>query len=215
MEIIIVGNGGHSKVIQDMIDSLKNDSVVAILDDKYQVEFEQNGIKYGPLSLIRKYLYLHTKVVIAIGNNKIRKKIVHSLALKSDQYATLIHPSAVVSSNAKIGNGTVIMPNAVINTEAQIGEHCIINSSAIVEHENQIGHYTHLSPNVTLTGNVTVSEGVHIGAAATVIPNITIGRWSVIGAGSTVIQSIPANCTAVGSPTRIIEKIVIQDKFII
>ncbi|MEH7402257.1 acetyltransferase [Gottfriedia acidiceleris] len=204
MKIIIVGNGGHSKVIQEMAYSL-NHEIIAILDDKYTIEVRDNDVVFGPVNAIKKYLYDQVKVIIAIGNNELRNKIVNLLNINRDQYLSIIHPTAIVSPSAIIGNGTVVMPRTVINAGAKIGDHCIINTSSVVEHDNTIGDYSHISPNATLTGNVEIDVGVHIGAAATIIPSIKIGKWSVIGAGSTVLKNIPACSCAVGSPAKVIK----------
>ncbi|MFB7138215.1 acetyltransferase [Gottfriedia sp. NPDC056225] len=206
MKIIILGNGGHSKVIQEMVVSLKIHKIIAILDEKIEFEKKENGIIYAPFSAIKSLMAHDVKVVIAVGDNFARKKIVKTLELKDDQYISIFHPSSVISSSAIIGNGTVVMPKSVINAGAIIGSHCIINTASIVEHDNIVGNFSHVSPNSTLTGSVTLGEGVHIGASATLIPGIKIGEWSVIGAGSTVIQDIPSFSKAVGSPTRIINK---------
>ncbi|WP_165998217.1 acetyltransferase [Bacillus sp. Cs-700] len=205
MDVIIIGNGGHSKVIQEMIRSL-NFNIIAILDNKYIGHTIENGINYAPIESIDEYLKPEVRVVIAIGDNAARKKVFDQLYLHSEQYLTVIHPSSVVSSTACIGAGTVIMPNAVINANAIIGDQCIINTGAVIEHENKVDNYCHVSPNATLTGDVSTGEGVHIGASVTVIPGISIGNWSVVGAGGTVIEDIPAFSTAVGCPAKIIRK---------
>ncbi|OKL36554.1 acetyltransferase [Domibacillus mangrovi] len=212
MNIIVLGNGGHSKVIQDMLVTLGDYELIAVLDDKYQESKEENGVIYGPFSLLTCLLNQDVKAVIAVGNNAIRKKLAGSLPLRPDQYVSIIAPTAVVSPTAMIGNGSVVMPNAVINAEASIGRHCIINTGAIVEHENTIGDYVHVSPHATLTGNVLVNEGVHIGASATVIPSVEIGSWSIVGAGSTIITPIPSYCKAVGTPARVIEQLLINER---
>ncbi len=206
MKVIILGNGGHSKVIQEMLVSLKYE-IIGILDDKYEDEKKENGIVYAPFASLKNLLNGNVKVVIGVGENSSRKHIVETVNISQEQYLTVIHTSAIVSPSAKIGNGTVIMPKAVINAEAKIGKHCIINTGAIVEHDNLIDHYTHISPNATLTGNVSLGEGVHIGASATIIPGINIGKWSIIGAGSTVIKHIPSYKKAVGCPARIIKSL--------
>ncbi|WP_249869463.1 acetyltransferase [Oceanobacillus saliphilus] len=207
MKVIILGDGGHSRVIQEMIFMNEEYEIVAILDDKYKQGFQTLGIIHAPISYLVKLLRKDTKVVVAIGDNQIRKKVVQSLHLLPENYLSVIHPSAVVSPSSTIGFGTVVMPNAVINAKAEVGNHCIINTGAIIEHDNWIDNFTHISPNATLTGNVTVGEGVHIGSSATIIPGKHIGNWSVVGAGSTVIEHIPAYSKAVGSPTRIIQRI--------
>lgn len=206
MGIIILGNGGHSKVIQDMIYSLKDYKIIAILDDKYKYIEEEKGIVYGPLLYLSKIITTETRVVVAIGDNTIRKLLTQKLLVRADQYLSIIHPSAIISPTATIGNGTVVMPGVYINAGSTIGNHCIINTGSIVEHDSNIGSFSHISPNATLTGNVSIGEGVHVGASATIIPGMEVCDWAVVGAGSTVIEHIPANSTAVGSPTRILDK---------
>ncbi|MEN1970008.1 acetyltransferase [Lentibacillus sp. N15] len=208
--VIILGDGGHSRVIQEIIAGNAAYQMKAILDDKYNAGFQQKGIIHAPIAFLPKVFSKGSKVVVAIGDNRTRKRIVQSLHLLPKHYLTVIHPSAIVSTSARIGCGTVIMPSAVINANAEIGAHCIVNTSAIVEHDNEIDDFTHLSPNTTLTGNVTTGVGVHVGAAATIIPGKHLGSWSVIGAGSTVIEHIPAYSKAVGNPTRIIEQILMN-----
>ncbi|MGJ9459048.1 acetyltransferase [Oceanobacillus sp. CF4.6] len=207
MRVIILGDGGHSRVIQEMIFTNEKYEVIAILDDKYEQGFQTKGIIHAPIAYLARLNNYQTNIVVAIGNNRIRKNLVEGLNLLPENYLSLVHPTAVISGSANIGTGTVVMPNAVINAKAEIGMHCIINTGAIIEHDNTIGEYTHVSPNATLTGNVTSGEGVHVGSSATIIPGMHLGNWSVIGAGSTVIEHIPAYSKAVGSPTRIIERI--------
>lgn len=208
MNIAIIGKGGHSKVIEDIIFSKIEYEIVAYLDDQYEDVKVIDGIYYGPIIAAQKMIGFFDDLVfvIAIGNNQVRKSIADRLDLLDHYYATLIHGKAVVSSSATIGRGTVVMASAVINADAKIGNHAIVNTNAVVEHENTIHDFVHISPSVTLTGTVTVEEGTHIGAGAVVIPNVHIGEWSVIGAGATVIHDIPANCTAVGVPAKIVRK---------
>ncbi|ASF38486.1 acetyltransferase [Halobacillus halophilus] len=203
MEIILIGDGGHSKVIQDIIIAENKHKIVAVLDEKYLGIHKENGIIYGPFTNLNQLNNQDSRVLIAIGNNQIRKKIVREIKLDENQFISVIHPSAIISPSAKIAPGTVVMPNAVINANAVIHSHCIINTGVIVEHDCTIFNYSHLSPRVTLTGNVTVGEGANIGAATTAIPGVTIGEWSVIGAGATVIRDIPGYQKAVGCPAKV------------
>lgn len=204
MEIIILGDGGHSKVIQDIICTNKNYKVIAILDDKYERPYKKNNTIFAPLLYLNNIVSTHIKIIVAIGDNVTRKVIFTQLNIKREQYVSVVHPSAVISKQATIGYGTVVMPGAYINANATVGDHCIINTGAIVEHDTSVSDFSHLSPNATLTANISVGEGVHVGASTTVIPGIDIGSWSIIGAGSSVIKPIPPFSTAVGCPTRIV-----------
>lgn len=208
IKIVIVGQGGHSKVIRDIISTNKDMQVAGYLDDQYDTLYKRDQLYFGPVKSFKRLLTSidDLKFIIGIGNNIIRKAIVQKIGVPEKQFITLTHSSAIVSSSARIGVGTVIMANTVINADAQIGNHAIINTGAIIEHDNRIGDFAHISPKATLTGAVHIEEGAHVGAGATVIPNISIGKWSVIGAGATVIHHIPTNCTAVGVPAKVITK---------
>ncbi|MCR6096271.1 acetyltransferase [Salipaludibacillus agaradhaerens] len=205
MNLIIVGYGGHSKVLTDIAQRSKNVRVIGYLDDKFDGMTIDNGVFYAPLSFsIPLHLkFKDVKWLIGVGDNIIRKKIVKQLKLPREAYMTLVHPTAEVSPHATVGPGTVVMPHAVINADSTVGAHVIVNSGAIIEHDNIINDYVHLSPHATLTGNVEVKEGTHLGANATVIPGKTVGEWSVIGAGSTVIHSMPSFITAAGVPATV------------
>lgn len=205
MRIVIVGEGGHSKVIKDIIDSIKEYELLGFLDDKYEERLVNGHLFYAPLSTISHLLedFTDIKFIIAIGDNQVRKDIVHRLNITESFYVTLKHPSSIISSSAQIGVGTVIMPNSVINADAKVGYHSIINTGAVIEHDNDLGNFVHISPHATLTGAVKVEEGAHVGAGSTLIPNVNIGKWSVIGAGATVINNIPSYSLAVGTPAKL------------
>lgn len=205
MEIILVGDSGHAKVIRECVES-NGYKVVAIVDDKYQDVFvdKDKEVLKGPIDefiheLIKKH---NRKLIISIGDNETRRQIVNRLALPKNCYTSIIHTCSTISSTVKIGVGTVIMPGAVINADTQIGNHCIVNTNTVVEHDCIIEDFVHLSPNCTLTGGVKVEKGVHLGAGSTVIPLKEISEWTIVGAGSVVIDNLPPNCTAVGIPAK-------------
>jgi acetyltransferase EpsM len=202
MKIAIIGQGGHSKVVRDVIKAMGNAEIVGCLDDKFNAEFFHEQVLYGPVDASQRIAeeFPEVKFFVAVGNNKVRMQIVKRLGFPEEFYTTLIHPTAQVSEYSKIGPGSVVMPCAVVNSDSLLGTHVIINTSAVVEHDSKIEDFVHISPTATLTGNVTVREGAHVGASATVIPGMEIGKWAMVGAGATVIHHIPANSTAVGVP---------------
>ncbi|WP_191556972.1 acetyltransferase [Metabacillus idriensis] len=208
MKIAVIGQGGHSKVVCDMIMEQNSYQITAVLDDKFEATEEFEGVIYGQVKIYHELLskYPDIKFFVAIGDNNIRMKIVEELNLSPNQFATIIHPAAIVSQSAKIGVGTVLMPGCIVNANTKIGDHSIINTGSIIEHDNCIKDFVHISPNATLTGSVTAGTGSHIGASATIIPNKTIGEWAIVGAGSVVIHNISNRRTAVGIPARYLDK---------
>ncbi|PGC85871.1 acetyltransferase [Bacillus toyonensis] len=206
MKILIIGCGGHSKVVKDIILSNGGYEIIGYLDDLYTGKTIIDNFYFGAIEDAGEIInnFYDIKLVIAIGDNKIRKEIFRKLNQPIEIYATLIHKTAIISPHAHVGNGTVIMPNVVVNADTFIGNHTIINTGSIIEHDNIIGDFVHISPHATLTASTTIEEGVHIGASATIIPGLKIGKWSIVGAGSVVINNFPSNCTAVGIPAKVI-----------
>lgn len=208
-KIVIIGAGGHSKVIADII--LKSgDIVYGFLDDKLEkgtIIANNKDLKViGDLTARFSLPVTHPELefVIAIGDNKIRKEIAEKSA-PTIKYYTAIHPKAIIGIDISIGEGTVIMANACINSSAQIGKHCIINTGAIIEHDNELGDYVHVSPNATLCGTVKVGELTHIGAGVTVKNNINITDNCTIGAGAVVVKNIEEPGIYVGVPTKLMK----------
>jgi sugar O-acyltransferase (sialic acid O-acetyltransferase NeuD family) len=200
MNISIIGAGGHSKVIIDIIRELGNYNIVGIYDDNKTGYF--SGIKIiGKIADIvdnKKSEYF----IIGIGNDKIRKKIAeeyHQL-----KWATLIHPKTIISKTAIIKEGSVVCAGAIIQTEVEVGKQCIINTNCSIDHESIISDYCSICPSSTICGQVKVGESSFIGANSTVIQTINIGNYCIIGAGSVVIHNIPNNSKVVGNPARII-----------
>ena len=203
--VVIIGAGGHAKVIADIIDKSK-DIVIGFLDDnktKGDIIVKEKQYKIiGRIDDCRKIQLESPEIefVIAIGNNKVRKQIAERY--KDLKFYTAIHPSSQIALDVEIGEGTVVMANTSINTSTKIKKHCIINTGAVVEHDNILEDYVHISPNATLCGTVQIGELTHISAGTTIRNNINICHDCIIGAGSVVVKNINEPSTYVGIPAR-------------
>ena len=200
--VVIIGAGGHAKVIADIIVK-SGDNVVGFLDDNINIDtiIVDSYKVIGTLEYISA-LNNDYEFVIAIGDNKKRKEI----AKETIKFYTAIHPSAQIGLDVEIGEGTVVMANAVINSSAKIGKHCIINTGAIIEHDNILEDYVHVSPNAALGGTVTVGECTHIGIGATVKNNINICKNCTIGAGAVIVENLDEQGIYIGIPAKIYRK---------
>lgn len=193
--VILIGGGGHAKVLIDCIQTAGS-QVAGILDDGIAAGTSILGIPV--LGKVGDYTkYMQHPFLIAVGSNSVRKRLAQELPV---QWYTAIHPSAVVSRYASVGAGTVVMPRAVINPGAVVGAHCIINTGAVVEHDNRIADFVHLSPAAALGGTVSVGEATHVGIGAAVRNNISICGGCTIGAGAVVVKDIAEPGTYVGVP---------------
>lgn len=203
--VVIIGAGGHAKVIADIIDKSK-DIVIGFLDDnktKGDIIVKEEQYKViGRIDDCRKIQLESPEIefVIAIGNNKVRKQIAERY--ENLKFYTAIHPSSQIALDVEIGEGTVVMANTSINTSVKIGKHCIINTGTIIEHDNILKDYVHISPNATLCGTVKVGALTHIGAGATIKNNTNICSNCVVGCGAVVVKDINEEGTYVGVPTK-------------
>lgn len=188
----LYGASGHAKVIIDMMNA-SGIKIDAMFDDDKDI----NELMSIP---VHHHWNGEVPVVVSIGNNETRKQIAEKL---NCEFATIIHPSSIISPNVLIDHGTVVMQGSIIQSGARIGKHCIINTGASIDHECIIEDYAHISPQATLCGNVHIGEGAWIGAGAVVIPGVKIGKWSTIGAGSVVVSDIQDGAVAYGNPCRI------------
>lgn len=192
-KIFIYGASGHGKVVQDIALACAYTDITFIDDgDNAFLNFED--VKNQS----------NVDVIVAIGENLTRKKLIEKVEGFGFNLTTLIHPSAIVSQSASIDKGTVVMPYVVVNAGASVGKGVILNTGCIVEHECFIDNFVHLSPSVSLSGNVSIGKYTHIGINATVIQNILIGDNVIVGAGSVVLKNIENNAIVAGNPTRLL-----------
>ena len=196
--VIIVGAGGHAKVVADII--LKNgDKIVGFLDGVHPCgEF----IGYPKLGKDIDFVnFLDCYFIIAIGNASARERL--AAMMKDAKWYTAIHPDAIISKiDTSIDEGSVIMANATINSGAHIGKHCIINTGCVVEHDNRIEDFVHISVGAKIAGTVSIGASTWIGVGATVSNNITICNNCMIGAGAVVVKDIRESGTYIGVPAK-------------
>ncbi len=206
--LIIVGAGGHGKVVVDAAISAGY-KVIGFIDDVAD-KSPLRGLDFlGKTGDIPSVLskFPGASVIVAVGGNAIRQSIVSRLREWQVRWGTVLHPSSIISHYARVGIGTVAMPGVVVNAGARIGGHVILNTACSVDHDCIIQDYTHISPGAHLAGNVIIGTGVHIGTGVSIIPGCSVGSWSVIGAGASVVSDIPSGVVVVGVPARVIRSL--------
>lgn len=199
--IVVIGAGGHAKVVISTLQACGRRPVRAFDDDPGKWGSELLGVPIvGPVSEAA-----NEKVdgaIVAVGDNQHRARLVESLELS---WLSAVHPAAFVHPTVRLGSGSVVFAGAVIQPDVKIGGHAIINTSTTVDHDCRLGELVHLAPGVRLGGGVQIGAGSLIGIGAAVIPNVVIGSWAVVGAGAAVIARLPDGCTAVGVPAKVRE----------
>jgi len=200
-KLLIVGAGGHGKVLADISRRINRWKYIAYVDDNLVGQSIMGIDVIGKASdaflLIPEY-----DIIVGIGNNTVRYQYQSKLEASGASIPILIHPNAVVGDEVTFGNGTVVMAGAVINCCTKIGKGCIINAGSTVDHDNIIEDYVHISPGVHIAGTVRIGRATWLGIGSIVSNNLKITSDCIIGAGAVVINDLMHPGTYVGVPAR-------------
>ena len=196
-DIVVVGAGGHAKVVIATIRAAGGDVTVAYDDDEALWGGRVLGVAVEQPP--PKQALAGVPAIVAIGSNKTRQTIARQWPAR---WVTAVHPTAVVHPSVSVGPGSVVFAGSVIQPDVVIGAHAIINTAVSVDHDCIVGDFVHLGPGVRLCGGVTVDEGVLVGVGANVAPNVAVGPWSIAGAGSVCVANVAGGTTVVGVPAR-------------
>lgn len=205
-KVLIIGAGGHSKVIVDILQQNMEYEITGLIDQAGKSGFWGIPVVGSDDDLLRLRNEMHVDYAfVALGNGQLREKVTQKAMAAGYELVNVVSKDAIISSRARIGRGTVIMPGAVVNADVVIGDGCIVNTNASLDHECQIGDYTHVAPGCALSGKTVIGRQCMLGTGCRVIDGISIGDHTIIGAGAVVIDSFAGNCTVVGVPGKMIK----------
>lgn len=205
--LLIIGSSGHAKVIIDIVEKQGKYNIIGLIDSFKSIGEEALGYKVlGDETVLLKNnsAFKNLHLFIAIGDNAVRFKVynqINSLAVNFN-YATVVHPSAVIGKNVKLGMGVAIMAGSVINPDTVIGNFSIINTASSIDHDCNIEDFATVAPGAVLGGTVNIGQFGVVSIGATVKHGINIGKDAIVGAGATVISHIANNEIYVGVPAR-------------
>lgn len=215
--VILWGGTGQSKVVRPIIES-RGGRVIAIFDDtpNLKAPFDDVPLYFGWdgfLEWKKSPNYSATLFAVTIGNphGHIRQNLHQKLVDAGLQPACIVDRTAIIASNARLGQGIQILAGVIVQPEAIIGDEVILNTKASVDHECRLANGVELAPGATLCGCVTAEENSWICAGATVLPRINIGKGSIVGAGAVVRQHVDPYTIVAGVPARKIRSI--EEKF--
>lgn len=219
MKIIIIGAGGHSKVIVDIIQNEQKYEIAGFIDNNlpmgYKVlDYKVLGKEEEINTLINKHEIFGG--IIAIGDNFKRSNVEKKIKQLRNEFKFIncIHPNSNIAFNVVMGEGNVVMAGATINTSSEIGNHCIFNTNCSIDHDNKIANFASIAPNAVTGGNVEVGKFSAIGIGATVKHNISIGYNCIIGANSLVNKDAKSNSVYYGMPAKFIRNHELGKKYL-
>ena len=205
-KILILGAGGHGKVLADLIDQLAAWEAVGFLDDdpaKHCARVLDIPVLGPTISLAATAEKAGaTAVALGFGDNQVREEYFARALAAGLAVPNLTHSSAVISRHAELGRGVVILAAAVVNPGALIDDNVCLNTRASVDHDCRVEAHARILPGAILTGNVRVGRRATIGAGAVVNPGLFVGEGAIVGAGAVVTRDVAAGAVVVGNPAR-------------
>ena len=207
MRVVLIGAGGHARVVLDAARAQGLDVAAAV-----DADASKHGQRIDDVPIVGDERQLPalrsagiSAAILGVGSVDVGPK-------RADLFARIVaagfalpvvrHPSSVVASTAQFGDATVLFANAVVNPGARIGRNVILNTAAAVDHDCVIGDHVHVSPGARLAGGVTVGAGSHIGMGAIVIQGLRVGPGALVAAGAVVLSDVEDGHRVAGIPAR-------------
>jgi len=203
-KVVLVGGGGHAKVIVEVLRAARPELELAGVLDKTRSVGEVLGAPVvgddDALPALRASGVAYA--FIAIGDNRLRERLAEKARAAGFALINAISPAAVVSPSARLGEGVAVMAGAVINAGSQIADLAIVNTGAVIDHDCKIGQAAHVAPGCALAGGVTVGPRAFLGVGVSAIPGVQIGADTQVGAGACVTDDLAPGVLALGVPAR-------------
>lgn len=201
--LILVGAGGHGKVVLDALAQEGGAEIgrIELADQqptRHGAQLMGHVIQPIPVDDDLISACFH----IAIGNCTVRARLHNSLCRRGAEPRTIVHPAAYVATAARVGAGSFLAARAVIAPGTTLGEGVIVNHGAVIDHDCCIGAFSHIAPGATLCGGVRIGAKVFIGAGVTILPGINVGDGAILAAGATIFRNVAAGETFIPNIVR-------------
>lgn len=210
-DIAIFGVGGFGREVLTLIQDINKVepvwNVIGFFDDGYEIGYETHGLKNLGGTKELSAWETPLAVAIAIGTPSIKRTILNNIHNDLIEYPILIHPSVIIGDKdyVKIGKGCIFCAYTAITCDVEVGDFVILNLACTLGHDTVIEDYSAFMPSCNISGEVRIGEGVYCGTGVKIINQTSIGENTIVGAGSVVTKPLPANCTAVGVPAKVIK----------
>jgi sugar O-acyltransferase (sialic acid O-acetyltransferase NeuD family) len=207
MSLIVLCAGGHARVVIEALLSRGIRPAAVTDSDAARIGQSVGGVPItGPDQDVLKMDARSVELANGLGNRASRgdsglsgrRALFDRFAAAGYRFPVIAHASAVIASDASLGDGAQIMAGAVVQPAARIGRNVLVNSRAVVEHDCRLGDHAHVAPGAVLCGGVSVGESAHIGAGAVLLVGINVGAGAVVAAGAVVTRNVAPGAFAAG-----------------
>jgi NDP-sugar pyrophosphorylase family protein len=195
--VIIIGTGAVAAELTSFIEDTdlgKKENLTI----KGYLEFAHNIEKYWKVYQLEKpvigdvdsyTIETNDCFLVGIADVNFRWRMIEIIKSKGGNFINLIHPTAIVSKTAKLGEGNIINPYCMIGPNVQIGNFNLLTSQSVISHDCTVGNNNAFST-ALLCGHVVIGNNNNFGIRSTVIPHISMGDNNTIQAGMIVDKSV-------------------------
>lgn len=207
-DLLIIGAGAFSRqiagAVADVNRSERRWRLLGFLDDD---PAKHGSVIDGLRVLGCAELAIESGARLIIGiaswrNRLARRGVAERLALPRERYATIVHPSASIARDARLGAGTAILQNVVIANGSALGDHVLISPNVSLAHDQVLEDFVTIASGAVVAGYVHVGSNSYIGAGSAIRDGVIVHENAMVGIGAVVIHDVPAGCTVCGNPAR-------------
>jgi len=204
--VVVIGAGGHAKVVVDALLLLGAELLCLTDTDSAKHGTSVLGVPVlGDDSLLTDYPPGSVDLAMGVGSARVspsRRRIFEQMKRMGYNFRTLIHPGALIGREVLLGEGCQVMAGAVIQAGSALGMNVLVNTRASVDHDCRIGDHAHVGPGAVLGGDVTLGADCHIGCGAALIHGVQLGCGVQVGAGAAVISHCNDETIVLGVPGK-------------
>lgn len=204
--LLILGTRTFASEVADLISEINEFELEGFVENMER-ERCQETLEGLPIRWVGEILPLaKTHLAVCALATTHRRAFVEEVANLGFRFATIIHPSARISTRASLGEGSIVNRNVVIATHTHLGRHVQVNRGALIGHHSQIGDYATIQPGANIAGCCHIAESVYIGMGAVILDHLRVGAHSVVGAGAVVTTEVAPRVQVVGVPARVVKE---------
>jgi sugar O-acyltransferase (sialic acid O-acetyltransferase NeuD family) len=192
--------GGFGKEVFDIASrSGYNPNDILFIDDAASVVSTSNVVSFD--CFVKSHSF-DDEIIIAHGEPLVRAHLYEKLLPFSPNFATIIDPSSIISTTAKIGKGAVVCPFCSISSCAILSDNCVVNTMSIIGHDCVVGSHSVISSMVNLGGSTIVKNQVYVGMGALVRESLILEDHCIVSMGSVVHRHVESRHIVQGDPAK-------------
>ena len=203
--LIIIGAGGMGRTLYDM--ARESVGYGELFDIKGFVDDNLGALdafeNYPPIvGTIQDYTLQKDDVFVSSIGGASRRVCMENILRKGGEFLPLIHRTARLGTNVRLGKGNVIGAFTTIGADASVGDYNMIQSYTVIGHDAQIGNWNRIDTHVTCVGGICIEDEVNIHTSAVINHGVVVESKAHVGACSFVIKPVKTGTTVIGNPAK-------------